>query len=311
MGDWLESLVPWGIAVIIWVQSLSNPWLDAVAIFFTSLGYEGFYLLVLPVIYWCIHREIGVSLSYVSLLSAWLNSVIKYVFKIPRPSDPRIRVLWPADQPSFPSGHAQNAVVNGGYLAYRFRNPIFRLVAIIAIVGIGVSRIVVGVHYPQDVIAGWLIGLAWLLVYVLIEPPATRWVGRQRSALQAALALGMPMLLVFLHPADAAGHYPAPEALTAMGALAGLGVGVVMERAWVRFWVAGAWWKRVVRYLVGMIIVGLLYVVPKSLLPDDLAHALEAPLRFIRYALVGWAVAYLAPCLFVRLRLSEREGNRD
>ena len=310
MGDWLESLVPWGTEVIVWVQSLSNPWLDAVAISFTNLGNEEFYLLALPVIYWCIHREVAVSLSYVSLLSAWLNSVIKYLFKIPRPSDPRIRILWPADQPSFPSGHAQNAVVNWGYLVYRFRKPVLWLVAVIAIVGIGLSRIVVGVHYPQDVIAGWLIGLVWLLVYVLVEPPVSRWVGQKRPVFQALLALGLPLLLIFVHPADTAGHYPAPEALTAMGALAGLGVGVVMERAWVRFRVAGVWWRRTLRYLVGITIVGLLYVVPKLLFPDDLAYGLEAPLRFVRYALVGWAVAFLAPWLFARLRLAERDGER-
>lgn len=309
MGDWLASLVPWGTEAIVWVQSLSNPWLDAVAIFFTTLGYEEFYLLVLPLIYWCIHREIGVSLSYVSLLSAWLNSVIKYLFRIPRPSDPRIRVLWPADQPSFPSGHAQNAVVNWGYLAYRFGKPALWLVAITAIVGIGLSRIVVGVHFPQDVIGGWLIGLAWLLIFVRVEPPVSRWVGQQRSAVQALLAIGMPLLLIFLHPADAEGHYPAPEALTAMGALAGLGVGVVMERTWVRFRVAGVWWQRILRYLLGMVVVGLLYAVPRLAMPNDLTHELEAPLRFVRYALVGWAVSWLAPWLFVRLHLAEREGD--
>jgi membrane-associated phospholipid phosphatase len=310
MGEWLESLVPRGTEVIIWAQSLSNPWLDAIAIFFTSLGYEEFYLLVLPVIYWCIHREIGVSLSYASLLSAWLNSAIKYLFKIPRPSDPRIRVLWPADQPSFPSGHAQNAVVNWGYLAYCFRNPVFWLVAISAIVGIGLSRIVVGVHYPQDVIVGWLIGLVWLLVYVLVKPPVSRWLGQRRSVTQAFLAIGMPLALIFLHPADTAGHYPAPVALTAMGALAGLGIGVVMERAWVRFRVGGVWWRRVLRYLVGRGVVGLLYAVPRLLVPNDLAHELEALVRFVRYALVGWAVSYVAPGLFVRLGLAEREGDR-
>jgi membrane-associated phospholipid phosphatase len=310
MGDWLASLVPWGTEVIVWVQSLSNPWLDALAIFFTTLGYEEFYLLVLPLIYWCIHREIGVSVSYVSLLSAWLNSVIKYLFRIPRPSDPRIRVLWPADQPSFPSGHAQNAVVNWGYLDYRFRKPALWLVASTAILGIGLSRIVVGVHFPQDVIGGWLIGLVWLLVFVLVEPTVSRWVGQQRPAAQALLAIGMPMLLVFLHPADTEGRYPAPEALTAMGALAGLGLGVIMERVWVCFQVSGVWWRRVLRYLLGMVVVGLLYAVPRLLMPNDLALESEARLRFVRYALVGWAVSWLAPWLFVRLRLAEREGER-
>jgi hypothetical protein len=199
--------------------------------------------------------------------------------------------------------------VNWGYVAYRFRNPLFWLVAIIAIVGIGLSRIVVGVHYPQDVIAGWLIGLVWLLVYVLVEPPVSRWLGGQRSITQAFLAIGVPLALVFLHPADTEGHYPAPEALAAMGALSGLGIGVVLERARVRFRVDGVWWQRVLRYLVGMVVVGLLYAVPRLLVSHGLAHELEAMVRFVRYGLVGWAVTCLTPWLFVRLRLAEAEDH--
>jgi undecaprenyl-diphosphatase len=308
MGEWLESLVPGGTEAIIWTQSLSNDWLDAVAMFFTSLGYKGVYLFVFPVVYWCIDKQIGVSLGYVSLLSSWINSALKYTFRIPRPSDPRIRVLWPDPQPSFPSGHAQNAVVNWGYLAYRFRNPVFWVVAIIAIVGIGLSRVVVGVHFPQDVIAGWVIGLVVLVVFALAEPPVSRWVNRQGTAVQLVIAVGLPLVLIYLHPADTLGHYPSEGAITAMSALAGLGVGVIMERAWVRFRVEGAWWRRVLRFLAGLIVVGLFYGAPKLLLPDDLAHELEATVRFARYALLGWAGAFLAPWLFVHLHLADRES---
>jgi len=306
VGEWLESLIPWGTEVIVWVQSFSNPFLDAIFQVLTFLGNEEFYLILLPFVYWCVHKQIGRELGYLSMLSAWINSVVKYLFKIPRPSDPRVRILVEETSPSFPSGHAQGAVVNWGYLAYRFRKPVFWVVAILAMLGIGLSRIVLGVHFPSDALGGWLIGLLVLVIYAWAEPPVARWVAGQRMAVQLVLAIGVPVLLVFLHPADVEGYYPAEGAITPMGALAGFGVGVIMERAWVRFRVVGVWWRRGLRFLVGVVVVAIFYFGLRLILPEEMVYGLEAGLRFVRYALVGWVGAFLGPWLFVRLGLAEQ-----
>ena len=307
MGGWLESLVPWGTEVIIWAQSHNLGWLEAIFTFFTVLGYKEFYLFVLPVVYWCIDKRIGASLACVSLLSSWINSLFKYIFAIPRPTDPAIRVPLPETSPSFPSGHAQNAMVNFGYLAYRFRNRILWIIAIVVIAAIGLSRIVLGVHYPQDVIVGWLIGLVVLVVYIWAEPKVSHWLSGQTTTLQYALVVIIPLLLVFVHPADVEGLYPAEDAIVPMSALLGLGVGLIMERTRVRFRVDGEWWRRLIRFMVGLIVVGIVYAGPKLILPEGMAYSLEAALRFVRYALVGWAVAFLCPWLFLKLRLAEGE----
>jgi peptidoglycan/LPS O-acetylase OafA/YrhL len=274
--------------------------------FFTFLGYEEFYLLIFPLIFWCIHKQIGANLAYISLLSTWVNGFVKHLFGIPRPSDPRIRIPLPETSPSFLSGHAQNAVVNWGYLAYRFRNRVFWAITIVLILGIGLSRIVLGVHFPQDVIAGWLLGLIVLVAYIRLEPPVGRWLERQTTSLQVALAVGVPTALIFLHPTSAEGYYPATDAITPMAALTGFGVGFIMERSSVRFRVEGEWWRRGLRYLVGIIIVGLFYAGPRLILPESMAYGLESAVRFVRYALVGWSATFLCPWLFVRLGLANQ-----
>lgn len=309
MGEWLESLLPWGTEVILWAQSLSNGGWDGLFTFLTFLGYEEFYLILLPFVYWCLDKGIGASLGYASLLSAWVNSLLKYLFVIPRPADPRIEVPRPETSPSFPSGHAQNAVVNWGYLAYRFRNRIFTVVVILLALGIGLSRIVLGVHYPQDVLAGWLIGLALLALFAWLEPKVATWVGRQSPLVQYALALGVPVLLIFVHPADVQGRYPAEGAVVPLSALAGLGVGLLMERGRVGFQVRGAWWKRLLRFLAGLVIITVFYIGPKLILSQEMAYRTETLLRFLRYGLLGWAVAFLCPWLFVRLRLADRKAS--
>lgn len=308
MDTWLESLVPWGTEAIVRVQAIIHgEGLIAVFKFLTFLGYEEFYLFLLPLVYWCVHREWGISLGYLSMSSAWLNSALKYLFAIPRPSDPRIRIPLPETSPSFPSGHAQGAVVNWGYLAYRLRNRAFWIVAVLLMLGIGFSRVVLGVHFPQDVLGGWLIGLVLWLMFLWVQPHIQRWIGARRRVTQLLGIALLPVLLIVLHPADTEGLYPAEGAITPAGALFGLGIGVMMERAWVRFRADGAWWRRGVRFLLGLVVIAVLYVGPRMVLSKEMTNGLEAIVRFLRYALLGWAVAFLCPWIFVRLRLAEGE----
>ena len=308
MKEFLESLVPWGTEVLVRIQSLSNDWLVAVFAAFTFLGYEDFYILLLPLVYWCIDRRIGIGLGYISLLSAWLNNAVKYIFDIPRPSDPRLVIDYPETTPSFPSGHAQNAVANWGYLAVRFRKPALTVVAIALIVLIGLSRLVLGVHFPQDVLGGWLIGLLLLAAYTWAEPRVARWLAAQSHAVHLVLALAVPLLLFFVYPADTAGRYPAEEGVTTAGTMLGFSLGLLMERIWVRFTVAGSLGRRALRLVAGLVVVVVFYVGPRLVLPEAIApYGLEAGVRVVRYALVGWVATFLCPWLFVRLGLADRE----
>ncbi|MFN2292457.1 MAG: phosphatase PAP2 family protein [Anaerolineae bacterium] len=309
MGEWLESLVPWGTEVLVQIQSASDPWVISLFALISALGGEPFYVILLPLVYWCLDRRMGVGLGCLSLSSAWLNSAIKYTFAIPRPSDPRLNIQYPETSPSFLSGHAQGATVNWGYLAVRVRNTAFRVVAILLILAIGFSRMVLAVHFPQDVIAGWLVGLVLLALFVWLEPVVGRWISEQHAAVQVGLVVAVSLLMIFLHPADTKGLYPAEGAITPAASLMGLGIGVVMERAWVRFRADGAWGKRILRLAVGLVIVGILYAGPRLILPEEMPYGLEATVRLIRYALLGWVVAFPCPWLFVRLGLAERESH--
>lgn len=309
MGEWLESLVMPGTEFLVWLQSFSSAFVEAFFRFFTILGNEEFYLILLPVVYWCLNRRVGIGLGYLSMLSVWVNSVVKHLFDIPRPADPRLRVRWPETSPSFPSGHAQSAVTNWGYLALQLRRPLWTVLAFLIMLLIGLSRMVLGVHFPQDVIGGWIIGLIVLFVYAWAEPRVATWLGRQQVGLQATLAVAFPLLLIFLHPADTQGLYPAEGALTPGSALVGLGLGVIMERAWVRFEAGGPWLQRLLRLAVGLVIVVAFYAGPKLFLPAEMPYPAEAAARFVRYALLGWVTAFGCPWLFVKLGLAPRESG--
>jgi membrane-associated phospholipid phosphatase len=309
MDEWLESLVPWGTEALVQIQSYCPDWVLSFFRAITFLGQEEFYLLLLPLVYWCVNRQVGAGLGYLLMLSTWLNSVVKHIFAVPRPDDPRLRFLYRETSPSFPSGHSQSAVTNWSYLAFRYRRAWMWAGAVLLALLIGVSRMVLAVHFPQDLIGGWTIGIVLLVLFAWAEPRAIRWLGTQSRAVQLTLAILVPIALIFLHPTDADGFYPSPHAITPAAAVIGIGVGIVLERAYVRFHAGGPWHQRLLRLLVGMVIVVAIYALPKLILPDDLPHAAESVARFVRYALIGWATGFFCPWLFVRLGLAPRESD--
>lgn len=308
MGAWLSSLIPWGTDVILWVQSFRTSWLDALFVAATWLGEEYFFLAFLPIMYWCFSRRLGIRLSYLILLSNYVNGWAKLVYSIPRPDHPRIAKLRHEVSPSFPSGHAQNATVLWGSLALYWQKSWFWVIAIILILLIGFSRIYVGVHFPQDVIGGLLCGMLFLGIYMgLGERILIPWLSRQPIALHLTLGIIVPLILPFMYPRDYLGYYPAENAGTVAGTLLGINVGFLLEERWLRFSAAGRWWKRALRVLVGALLIALFYAGPKLLMPETQPMALAVASRLIRYALVGFVLAYVAPWLFIKLRLAEQE----
>jgi len=68
-----------------------------------------------------------------------------------------------------PSFHAKNAVVFWGLLARGLRKLWVWFVAVFLILMIGLSRLYVGVHFPSDVVLGWIVGALTLWFLLLVE----------------------------------------------------------------------------------------------------------------------------------------------
>jgi membrane-associated phospholipid phosphatase len=307
----LASLIPWGTDAILWVQSFRNPFLDALFLAATFLGEEEFYLIFLPFIYWCLDKKVGVGLAYIAIFSPYLNSVVKLTFRLPRPSDPRLVLLRTETSPSFPSNHAQSAVVNWGYLVTQFHHKVFSIVAVVLILLIAFSRIYVGVHFPQDIVGGLLMGLLVLVAYNWLVGTIEKRRFDLPLPIKLTLSVVVPLALLFVHPFDVDGTYPAELAATTMGTFLGMSVGFILERECIRFKVDGLWWKRGLRFILGMVLVVIFYLGLKAAFPKGVSHAVAIALRVVRYSLVGFSVAFLAPWLFVATSLAERKEAKS
>jgi len=297
MSEFLVSLIPWGTEVILWVQSFSNPLLDGLLTAATLLGEEEFYLVFLPLIYWCFNKRTGVRLAYAFLLSAYLNLFIKNLFGIPRPDDPRIRFLRRETTPSFPSGHAQGGVVTWGYLATQWQNGAFWAVAIVLIFLNSFSRVYLGVHFPQDQVGGITIGVLYLLAF--------NWVAANWGGTLAKLSLVAKASLLALFSIALIVAHPSEDTAMTMGALSGMGLGFLLEGRFVGFSADGLWWRRVLRFLVGLILIIVFYVGLKAVFPTKVSPSLALAWRAIRYGVVGVVGTFVAPWLFVKTALAE------
>jgi membrane-associated phospholipid phosphatase len=326
----VETIWNNGILWNIFFQNLGS-WLKTPMEVFSFFGNERFFLILLPVLYWCLETGIALRVGIILLLSTSVNDALKLTFDGPRPYWVSSAVIGYASETSFgvPSGHAQIAVGVWGMLAASVRKWWGWLIAILIILLIGISRLYLGVHFPHDVILGWLIGALLLWLVLRLWKPVTEWVkkmslGQQTlGAFLSSLVLILFSLIPYLwlkitdwQPPQAWTEY-AKQAVSLSGAFttAGTLFGLLAGLAWLTrqggFSTDGPIWKRILRLVLGGVGILVFYVgldVLFGLLAPETEAVLPYVLRYIRYALVGAWVSAGAPWIFVKLMLAGNAG---
>ncbi len=315
------------IPLIALLQSMG--WLEVPMRFFTFLGSETFFLLVLPVVYWCIDAGLGMRIGFILLFSNIFNGIVKLALLAPRPYwiDAGIKALAAESTFGAPSGHAQMATGIWGMAAARFRRRSAWIIAVTLVFLIGLSRIYLAVHFPSDVLLGWLLGGLTLWAFLALWQPVAAWAKRRTVFQQVLLGLLAPALLLlcnallvftlrgYVLPAEwvtnaarAGEPLPAPLSmggvLTASGTMLGLALGLIWIYHRGGFQPSGPVLKRAVCFLVGLMGVAALYFGLKVLAPSE-ASLLGLSWHFMRYALLGVWIAAGAPLAFIRLGLTE------
>lgn len=263
----------------------------SIRIFFkavTTLGSEGFFLVALSIIYWSVNKSMGFWCLMVMPLSIFLTSEIpKDIIKLPRPDIKGVSM----PTYTFPSGHVSGAVSVWGYLAVRIQKCWLWIGALLVIVLVGLSRIMLGYHFPGDILGGIVAGIMFLFLFfelgvTLIEK---RWDRRMHPALLKFIALVVPLLLSYV---------PASFAPNLMGYMAGTGLGYLFQKEKLNFSPRGRWQQHLIRILIGAAVLAVVIPGLNTILPSNV-HLLT----FTQYAFATFWTTYLAPLAFLKLRL--------
>jgi undecaprenyl-diphosphatase len=159
-------------AIFAAVNGAHFPAADAVMLALTRLGYGAgvWFALALTAMAWRRHRAAATrTLLALGVVLAVNDQIVKPRVARPRPfladvAAARVVQQPPPTTPSFPSGHTASAVVGAMSLSRVW--PMARPALWLLGAGIALSRVYVGVHYPSDILAGALLGLAvaWLVL---------------------------------------------------------------------------------------------------------------------------------------------------
>jgi hypothetical protein len=232
-----------------------------------------------------------------------------------------------------PSGHAQQSmawIVIGDYLKKRWFWPIaFGLPLMI-----GMSRVYLGVHFPTQVVVGWIVGAVLVAGLLRLERPIIQWMQTKSLVQQLLIVFCFSMLLLlaggvsvwFLAdwqlPEEWIDHASvylkagktldpvAPEGLLVLPAgFLGITSGAILMAHFGGYNARGPAWKRVARYLVGLVCVGGLggtYITMSKMIAFEKDQALfTRSWQFVWMFFISFAVIFLIPLLFRRLRLTE------
>ena len=206
------------------------------ASFASALGEEVALILVLGFLYWCYDKQFGIYVGTNAVIGIVLNPLIKNIFLRKRPYmvHEEVKCLRPVVKDtdiydiaiqgySFPSGHAMNSAIVYGSVGRYAKKKIFTVLAFVLPILVGLSRTLVGVHYPTDVCVGWIVGVAVIFAF----PALYDRFGEEKRWLIN--------LIVFLISCVGIFYCKSEDYFTGIGLMGGFFLGIELEKRFVNF----------------------------------------------------------------------------
>ena len=293
------------INILKFFQVMRNPILNALFLVLTISTEVPVIIIFSAIMYWCINKKYGQKLLFSLVGNITVNTGIKEFVKAPRPIGTEglesLRVST-ATGYSFPSGHTQTATTFWMSLILIFRKKWINILGLIMILGVGLSRLYLGVHWPIDVIFGWIFGILFTLIFTKIF----NIVDKNKNYKLLWLTLIPFIIFIFIVKSE--------SYIKMLGLLVGFILGYIIEDKYVKFNTIDEYKKEdnfdlkiekkdyiiksVYRFLLGIFTLLALFLILQYVLPK---HVL---FKFIKYlVLVVYAVAGV-PALFKITKLA-------
>ncbi|MBQ7624084.1 MAG: phosphatase PAP2 family protein [Clostridia bacterium] len=298
-------LYSWETNFIKLLQSGLSSFVIMLAQAITYLGEESVIVLIMGFIYWSLNKETGKKVALNILVGVSFNAVIKNAFIRPRPymTDSEIVCLKPPSSGadifdtnvqghSFPSGHSTNSVTAYSSFAFYSKKKLLTACGIIIPVLVGFSRIVLGVHYPTDVLFGWILGLAVIFILDFLRKKI-----KDKRVLYGVITLVLLPGFIFCKTSDY---------FTTFGMLTGYCAGDLLESSKVRFEMPDRLLCVFLRPVLGILLFMLFNALIKyfvGFLPFYSHTSVQNVFRTVRYFITVFTIIGIYPLLFRKLKI--------
>jgi len=322
----MQGLQEFGSQVISAIQVL-NSVLEIIMKVFTFMGKTEFYMLFITFLYWVVDTSLGFRVFMMLLSTDIVGVAFKQLLHQPRPYWISNINHFGMEETSYgiPSTHASDSLSVWGLIAVQLKKRWLWITATAIILLISFSRLYLGVHFPHDVIGGWVVGFLVLFLFIRYEKAFSNWMKSHSMNNQIGIGFAISIIFIivglvvntvtastddpetwahFSTEARSLTHY-----FTLAGSFFGTIAGYILMKSRAHFQTKGAWTQKLGRYLVG--IVGVLI----AMYGLDIVFTLIASdetlmgylLRYIRYGTTTFWAMFGAPWAFLKLRLANRD----
>ncbi|KAI1179593.1 PAP2 superfamily-domain-containing protein [Nemania sp. FL0916] len=284
-------LIRWETPYLAWVQAkLRSPALDSYFAITANLGTHTFFMIGLPIMFWCGFASFGKGLVHILASGVFFTGFIKDFFSLPRPLSPPLHRITMSGSAAleygFPSTHSANAVSVAVYAVlclWSPENP-FQPKTKLALEGLSyfyavsivLGRLYCGMHGFVDVIIGSIMGAAITLIEFYYGPPLDLYM-QQNGWTPLLIAVLTIIVLVRVHPEPADDCPCFDDSVCFAGVMIGLEVGTWhfgrSPYAAIPFDLHALGWAAVIlRVLFGVFVVFVWREVAKPTLLKTLPH---------------------------------------
>lgn len=271
------------------IQSFHSPITDAFFILLSFLGSEPSYILIIAVLFWNVDKRFGFRLAVLFLTSMAFNGFLKAFYHTQRPiGQPGIRSIYlsSATGYSFPSGHSQGVATFYPYIWQRWpKQKRWFIIGVFMIIGVGFSRLYLGVHWPGDVLGGFSFGALMVLGFKRLD----------ETLFKLPFSLSAKILLSLILPLLVLVVYHSKQGWQMVGFVIGFTSGYFLEDSVLDYRERTHFRPSLYKTIVGLTLLGLWIW---------LWHSLTQHYTWIYlpvFAVGGLWTSFLAPYLFRRL----------
>ena len=310
-----------GVEFLYYLEGIRNPALDAIMSAVTWLGTHYVVLAMGIVLLWCISKRQAYFMFAVTVAGTLICQWLKLIFCIPRPwvLDPNFSIVESARAAatgfSFPSIHTQCGVGAFGALAISNKQRWLRILCVLVILIVPLSRMYLGVHTPLDVGVGFLCAVALVVALWPCFNDESRFQSVAKYAIVgiAVLAIAYAVWVnVSAFPADVDEENlfdGIKNGWTLLGCMLGLALGYFVDREWLHFEVKAPLPGQILKVVLGLALMGIVLFGVKAL-----QGALDLPLwtNVVRYFLAVAFATSIWPMtfpFFAKVGTRERRGQ--